>query len=614
MLERKTIMKQLLTGNEAIAQGVHDAGVHYASAYPGTPSSEILKNIAKYDDMIAEWAPNEKVAMESAIGASIAGARSFAAMKHVGLNVAADPFMTYAYMGVHGGFCFVSADDPGQHSSQNEQDNRNYARFAKVLLLEPSNSQECYDMARAAYELSERLNTTVMLRSTTRISHAKSLVETRKADKVEIQDMWDRPTNVAHFNAAPSTSKPNRRRLDERLKEMAQESEKSPFNIEEWNDSKIGIVTASAAYNYAKEVFGTEANFLKIGMSNPLPIEKIKRFAEKCETLYVIEELDPIMEEQIKAAGITCIGKEKIPVVDELNPGIIAKALLGKETAKVQINPEDLIPRPPTMCAGCPHRSLYYALGKKKNVFIANDIGCYSLGAYEPLFGLDSCICMGGATGSGHGVAKALKAKGSDMRVVSVMGDSTFFATGMNGLENAIYNQSNIILCVLDNRITAMTGHQENPGSGFTAQGEVSHIISIEDVARAFGCKHIRTFNPHNQEETNEALDWALGLDEPSVIISRYPCALKKYNASEIEEFGPLNRRFTVAQDVCIGCKKCTKTGCPAVIFQTDVKRSSIDQNQCMGCSLCAQVCPVKAIHPVGEPCQGTPRKDVQKK
>lgn len=607
-------MKHLLTGNEAIAQGVYDAGVHYAAAYPGTPSSEILKNIATHEDIIAEWAPNEKVAMESAIGASIAGARSFAAMKHVGLNVAADPFMTYAYMGVHGGFCVVSADDPGQHSSQNEQDNRTYAKFAKVLLLEPSNSQECYDMAREAYELSETLNTTVLLRSTTRISHAKSLVELRERKEVAIQDMWDRQTNVDHFNAAPSTSKPNRRRLDARQKEMLEASEKSPFNVEEWNDSKIGIVTSGAAYNYAKEVFGNAANFLKLGFTNPLPMGKIRAFAEKCETLYVIEELEPFMEEQIKAAGITCIGKEKIPTVDELNPGIIRKALLDEDTPMVQINPEDLIPRPPTMCAGCPHRSLYYALGKKKNVFIANDIGCYSLGAYEPLFGLDSCICMGGATGSGHGVAKVLKAKGSDMRVVSVMGDSTFFATGLNGLEDALYNKSNIVLCVLDNRITAMTGHQENPGSGYTAQGEVSHIISIEDVARAFGCKNIRTFNPHDQKETNDVLDWALGLDEVSVIISRYPCALKKYDASEIEEFGPLTRRFTVAQDVCIGCKKCTRTGCPAVIFQQDIKKSSIDQNQCLGCSLCSQVCPVKAIHEVGKPCEGTPRKEMAKK
>lgn len=606
-------MRKLLTGNEAFAQGVYDAGVHFAAAYPGTPSSEILKNIATHHDIIAEWAPNEKVAMESAIGASIAGARSFAAMKHVGLNVAADPFMTYAYMGVHGGFAFVSADDPGQHSSQNEQDNRNFARFAKVLLLEPSNSQECYDMARAAYELSERLNTTVMLRSTTRISHAKSLVELRDREDVAIQEVWDRATNTAHFNAAPSTSKPNRRLLHERQATMLAESEKSPFNVEEWNGSNIGIVSASAAYNYAKEVFGDQANYLKLGLTNPLPIEKIRAFADRCETLYVIEELDPFMEEQIKAAGIDCIGKEKIPAMDELNPGIIRKALLGEDTPTIAIDPKDLIPRPPTMCAGCPHRSLYYALGKKKNVFIANDIGCYSLGAYEPLFGLDSCICMGGATGSGHGAAKVFATANSDMRVVSVMGDSTFFATGMNGLENAIYNKSNIVLCVLDNRITAMTGHQENPGSGANAQGDITNIVDIGEVAKAFGCKHVRTFNPHNQKEANEVIDWALALDEPSVIISRYPCAIKKYKESEIKEFGALTRKFTVDQDVCIGCKKCTRTGCPAVIFQADVNRSSIDQNNCAGCSLCAQVCPVQAIHPVGEPCQGKPRKDVKK-
>lgn len=604
-------MKELLTGNEAFARGVIDAGVHFASAYPGTPSSEILKNIALDDRLVAEWAPNEKVAMESAIGASIAGGRAFASMKHVGLNVAADPFMTYAYMGVHGGFVFVSADDPGQHSSQNEQDNRNFAKFGKVAMLEPSDSQECYDMVREAYELSEELNTIVMVRSTTRISHAKSLVEIRERKEVPIQPLWDRATNMQHFGSAPSSSKPNRRLLDARQSKMRAAAEASPFNTVEDNGADIGIVTSGAAYNYVKEVFGDQANILKLGFTCPLPLDKIREFAGTVKKLYVVEELDPFMEEQIKAAGIDCIGKEVIPAVDELNPGIIAKALLGEDHKGIQIDPKDLIPRPPTMCAGCPHRSFFYALGKRKNCYISNDIGCYTLGGYEPLFCLDSGICMGSATAVGHGVAKILQQSGEEKRVVAVMGDSTFFATGMNGLENSLYNGSNLITVVLDNRITAMTGHQENPGSGFTAQGEISHMVSVEEVARAFGCNLIRTVNPHDQKATNDALDWAFAQTEPCVIISRYPCALKKYTEADLEEFGPLNRRFTVDQDVCIGCKKCTRTGCPAIIFQTEIKKSSIDRNQCLGCSLCSQVCPVKAIHAVGEPCLG---KETQKK
>lgn len=520
-------MKKLLTGNEAIAQGVYDAGVHLASAYPGTPSSEILKNIATYEGIIAEWAPNEKVALETAIGASMAGGRAFAAMKHVGVNVAADPLMTYAYMGVHGGFVFVSADDPGQHSSQNEQDNRFLAKFAQIALLEPSNSQECYDMIRAAYDLSEELNTTVMVRSTTRISHAKSLVELRERSVVPIKESWDRETNMMHFNAAPSSSKPNRRRLAERQNTMRAAAEVSPFNVEEINDTKMGIVTSSAAYNYVKEVFGDTVSILKLGFTNPLPIDKVKAFAGKVDKLYVVEELMPFLEDQIKAAGIACTGKDVIPTVDELNPGIIRAAILGEDTNILDPDPKDLIPRPPTMCAGCPHRSLYYDLGKRKNVFIANDIGCYSLASAAPLNGLDSAICMGGSTGSGHGASKIFNLKGEGKRVVATMGDSTFFATGMNGLENSIYNGGNLITCVLDNRITAMTGHQQNPGTGFTAQGDVAPIIEVEDVAKAFGCKNVRSFNPHNLDETKEVLDWAFALEEPSVIISRYPCALK---------------------------------------------------------------------------------------
>ena len=588
-------MKKLMTGNEAIAQGAWEGGLNFASAYPGTPSTEIIENLEKYNNLQAEWAPNEKVAVEAAIGASIAGGRALAAMKNVGVNVSADPIFTYAYMGVNGGFVVFSADDPGMFSSQNEQDNRHYARFAKIGLLEPSDSQEARDMAKASFALSEKLNSTIMLRTTTRVCHGKSLVEVGEREEAELKD-FDRKTGLMRFDAVPSVSKRLRVELEERLKVMADYSEQSQYNFEVDHGSPIGVITSGVAYAYCQEVFKDTVDYLKLGFTNPLPMKKIKAFAERHETTYVIEEVEPFIEEQMKAAGIRCIGKAVLPVMGEYSTRLLEERILGKTTPKFEFNRELLVPRPPTLCAGCPHRGFFYELGKIKNITINSDIGCYGLGGAEPLNAKDTCVCMGASAGTGHGFQRILDLKGKGTRAVAVMGDSTFFHSGMNGVLNILYNQSNTITCILDNRITAMTGQQENPGTGFTAHGEVSHIVSIEAVVRAFGAKHVTTINPHDLGEVKAAMKSALALEEPSVIITRYPCALKQYSPADMEEFGPLTKKFQVDEDVCIGCMKCTKTGCPAIHFQSDKRKSSINPAQCVGCSVCSQVCPVKAI------------------
>lgn len=588
-------MKELMTGNEAIARGIYEAGCHFATAYPGTPSTEILENLVQYKEIKSEWAPNEKVAMEAAMGASIVGGRSFAAMKMVGVNVGADPLFTYAYMGVNGGFMFVSADDPGMHSSQNEQDNRNYAPFARIAMLEPSNSQECYEMARDAFEISEKYNVTVMLRTTTRVNHSKSLVAYGQREEIPIKE-YNREMGRTRFDAVPALSRKLRVDLEKRLDVLKEYTENCPYNFAEYYDKKIGIVTSGVAYNYVKEVFGENASYYKIGFSYPLPINSIREFASQVDVLYVVEELDPYIENQLKAEGISCIGKEKIPAIDELNPNIIAKVLLGVEPQVISVEPQDLIPRPPTLCAGCPHRGFFYELGRVRNIMIASDIGCYGLGGAAPLNAKDTCICMGGSAGTGHGAQVIFNQKNNGMRAVAVMGDSTFFASGLNGLMDALYNNGNLITAILDNRTTAMTGHQENPGTGYTAQGEITEVINIENVVRALGCKNVREFNPHDLAATKETIGWALSLEEPSVIIARYPCALKKYTKEDLAAFGPLTRRFYVDEEKCIGCKRCTKTGCPALFFQSDKKKSWINPAQCVGCSVCSQVCPTKAI------------------
>lgn len=591
-------MKILMTGNEAIAQGAYEAGVHYASAYPGTPSTEILENIAPHKEIIAEWAPNEKVAVESAVGACYAGARTLTAMKHVGLNVAADPFFTMGYTGVNGGMVLISADDPGLHSSQNEQDNRYYARMAKVAMLEPSSSQECKDMVGAAMEISEKFDTLVMIRMTTRICHSKSLVETGERVEVPIRPYVK---NMPKYNVSPANAKALHLVVEKKLKELEKFSNETDLNYIEWNDKRVGVISAGVAYQYAKEVFGEGASYLKLGFTFPLPMEKIRKFAEEVETLYVIEELEPFMEEQIKATGIKCIGKEKIPNTWELNPDIVKKSVFGTENEVIDYDRTLAVGRPPTLCAGCPHRAFYYLLSKRKDTMITGDIGCYTLGGAPPLNAMDTCVCMGASVSMAHGAKKVFEKNNDKKRVVATIGDSTFFHSGMTSLLDVVFNKGNTITCILDNRITAMTGHQDNPGTGYTLQGDNTNIVEIEPIVRALGIKNIKTVNPLDQDETKAALDWAYGLDEPSVIISRYPCALKVYTQEDLEEFGPLEGYCEVDQGICIGCKKCVSTGCPAIVFLKDIKKSSINRVQCVGCELCLQVCPVKAISKVGE-------------
>lgn len=592
-------MKKFLTGNEAVARGVWEAGVTYASAYPGTPSTEILENVALYkEDIKAEWAPNEKVALETSIGASIAGARTMAAMKHVGVNVAADPLFTIAYTGVTGGLVLVSADDPGCHSSQNEQDNRYYAKFSKVACIEPSDSQESKDFMKEAFKISEDFDVAVLFRMTTRVCHSKGLVEFGERENFE---MIPYTKKADKFIAAPAAAKRLHPVVEEKLIRLEEYSNESPLNRFEWNDKKIGILTNGVAYTYAKEVFGDSVSYLKIGFSYPLPMKKIKEFADQVETLYVIEELEPFMEEQLKAAGIECIGKEKIPRVGELNPDIIAKALLGEERETLHIAEEKVVPRPPTLCAGCPHRGFFYALSKKKNVMITGDIGCYTLGATEPLNATDTVICMGASISMGHGAKQAFVKNGVDKRVVSVIGDSTFFHTGVNSLIDVAYNNGNTVSVILDNRITGMTGHQENPGTGYSLQGERAREIDIPSLVKAIGIEDVQLVNPLKLDEVDKCLEAAFEYEGPSVIITRWPCVLKKFSPEDIKEFDLKAETCHVLDEKCKGCRVCTRTGCPAISFNKDTKLAHIDPNMCVGCEVCLQACPFDAIEKVGE-------------
>jgi indolepyruvate ferredoxin oxidoreductase alpha subunit len=592
-------MKHLLTGNEALARGAYEAGVTYASAYPGTPSTEILENVAEYKaDIVAEWAPNEKVALETAIGASIAGARSLAAMKHVGVNVAADPLFTFGYTGVTGGMVLVSADDPGCHSSQNEQDNRYYAKFAKIAMIEPSNSQESLDYIKAAYDISEQFNVAVLFRMTTRVCHSKSIVEFGQRKEFPIIPYVKNP---GKYVASPATAKVLHPIVEEKLLKLEAFSNETPLNRIEWNDKKVGIITSGVAYQYAVDVFGTNASYLKLGFSFPLPMQKIRDFAAQVENLYIIEELEPFIEEQLKAAGISCIGKEKIPRVGELNPDIIAKALLGTDSQSIAMSADKKVGRPPTLCAGCPHRGFFYALTKKKNVMVTGDIGCYTLGAAEPLNMVDTVIDMGASISMGHGASMAFKKNNVDKRVVTVIGDSTFFHTGVNSLMHVAFNKGNTVNVILDNRITGMTGHQENPGTGFTLMGEETGQIDIPALCSAIGIQHVVTVNPLKLDDMSKVIDDAFAFDGPSVIITRWPCVLKNFTEQDIKEFKLVKSRCHVIDEKCKGCRVCTKTGCPAISFNKETKLASIDEHMCVGCEVCLQACPFKAIEKVGK-------------
>ena len=589
-------MKLLMTGNEAIARGAYEAGVRFASAYPGTPSTEILENVATYkEDIVAEWATNEKVALEAAIGGSIAGARTMASMKHVGVNVAADPLFTFSYTGVNGGMVLITADEPGMHSSQNEQDNRNYAKFAKIAMFEPSTSQEAKDMLKEAFEISEKYDTPVLFRVTTRLCHSKGIVECSDRVEVPIKEYIKNPKKNL---TVPAHARVRRVEIDDRMSKLLEYSNNTHLNNYEINDTKIGIVASGMCYTYAKEVFKDDASYMKLGFTNPLPMEKIKEFASKVDNVYVIEENDPFIEEQLKANNIKCHGKDIFPSYGELTPDVIRKSVFGKTNDTIDYNKDLVVNRPPGLCAGCPHRGFFYELGKRKNVMITGDIGCYTLGFAPPYNAMDTTICMGASLSSGHGAQKVFNMKENNkMRVVGVLGDSTFFHTGINSLLDVVYNKGNSISVILDNRITGMTGHQQNPGTGYTLQGDVTSEVNIEELVKACGVKHIRTINPNNLSQVKETLDWAFNLEEPSVIITRWPCALKKFSRQDIEEFNnPFTSKCSIDTDKCIGCKLCMKTGCPAISFKSEEKLVCIDKNQCLGCEVCSQVCPKDAI------------------
>lgn len=589
-------MKKLLTGNEAIARGAWEAGVRYASAYPGTPSTEILENLALYkEDIKAEWATNEKVALEFVIGASFAGARAIAAMKHVGVNVAADPLFTNAYTGVNGGLVLVSADEPGQHSSQNEQDNRNYAKFAKIPMFEPADSQEAKDMLKTAFDVSEQYDTPVLFRVTTRLCHSKCIVECEDRNEVNIKEYVK---NAEKTVTVPAHAKKLRVKVEERMIKLAEYSETTPLNFMEINGSKIGVVTSGCCYVFAKEVFGEDASYLKLGFTNPLPHKMMKEFASKVDKIYVVEENDPIIENEFKMLGIDCIGKDLFPYMGEMTSDVIRKALNGKTLDSIEYDKSKIVPRPPSLCAGCPHRGFFYEIGKRKDAVISGDIGCYTLGFAPPYNAMDFAVCMGASLSMAHGAQQVFNMKeDNNKRAVGVLGDSTFFHSGINSLMGALYNKGNAINIILDNRITGMTGHQENPGSGYTIQGEETSMVRIEDLVRALGVKNLRVIDPNDLKVVKETIDWAFSIDEPSVIITRYPCVLKKLSKEDKAEFsGAFTTKCKVDEAKCIGCKKCITVGCPAVSFNKESKKAVIDPNTCAGCEVCAQVCPVKAI------------------
>ena len=576
--------KHLMTGNEAIARGAYEAGVRVCSAYPGTPSTEIFENLPLYkDSLYCEWAPNEKVAAEVAYGASIAGVRSLCAMKHVGVNVAADPIFTAAYNGVGKGFVIVSADDPSMHSSQNEQDNRHYARAAKIAMVEPADSQECLDFTKAAFEISEQFDIPVMLRTTTRVSHSKSLVV--------LGERTEHPTeeyvkNIKKNVASPANALVNHPKLEKNLKALEEYACTSPLNTVEMNGTKVGVITASIAYHHAKDAFPADTSFLKLGITFPLPMALIRDFASKVEKLYIIEELDGYMEGEIKAAGIDCIGKELIGNMYELNPQIIEERVFGKKPEFKNLTVK-AAPRPPALCAGCPHRGFFYAISKQKNVIVSGDIGCYTLGSAQPFNAVDSVVCMGGGFSVGMGMAKALEAKGENKKVFGIMGDSTFFHSGMTGAAEIVYNNGNIIPVVLDNSITGMTGHQDNPGSGHNLRGEIATSIKIENVLAAYGYENIYIVDPLDLKAMEDAIKGALSSEKRAAIITRRPCLLIKRIKHDIQ-------LCVTDEEKCIGCKKCLKVGCPALMMKDG--KCKIDANQCVGCTVCAQVCPVGAI------------------
>lgn len=573
-------MKELMLGNDAVARGLYEAGCAVASSYPGTPSTEITEAAATYEEIYCEWAPNEKVAMEVALGASIGGKRSFCAMKHVGLNVAADPLFTASYTGVNAGMVIAVADDPGMHSSQNEQDSRHYAKAAKIPMLEPADSAECKAYAKLAYELSERFDTPVILRLSTRIAHSQSLVDREERVLPETRPY---EKNIQKYVMMPGMAKKRHPVVEQRTRALTAYAERADINCEIMGDTKIGVITSGAAFQYAREALGDGASYLKLGMVHPLPEEKIRAFARKVDELYVIEELDDVIESHVKKLGIAVHGKDVFPLCGEISQNRVAEAF-GKEVVSGKALEEEIPVRPPVMCAGCPHRGLFYTLSKNK-VMVSGDIGCYTLGAQAPLSAVDTTICMGASISGLHGFNKARGAE-SERKSVAVIGDSTFMHSGMTGLANVAYNGSNSTVIILDNSITGMTGHQQNPTTGYNIKGDPATKISLEKVCEAVGIRRVRVVDPYDLKACDAALKEELAAEEPSVIISRRPCALLKY----VKHAPP----FFVESDACRGCKSCMKIGCPAVSIKEG--RAVIDQTQCVGCGLCKSLCAFDAI------------------
>jgi indolepyruvate ferredoxin oxidoreductase, alpha subunit len=595
--------KHILSGNEAVALGAYQSGIKVASAYPGTPSTEILQNFATYKGVYAEWAPNEKVALEVAIGSAMTGVRTLFTAKHVGLNVAADPLMTLAYTGITGGLLMVCADDPGMHSSQNEQDNRFYARFAKIPMLEPADSQEAKDMVEAGLLLSEKYDTPTLLRMTTRVCHSKGIVEMDAANQAQIPTAPGFQRDLKKFVMIPAFAKLRHPLVLEREEKLKAVSETSPFNRMEMNDPRIGVITSGIAYQYVKEIL-PEASVLKLGMTFPLPIGMIREFAGKVDRLFVVEELEPYIEDEIRILGLAVEGKTFFSKLDELSPEAVAAGF-----AKAGVLPFDLpparekvpgseMPRPPLLCAGCPHRGLFYALNKMKAI-VHSDIGCYTLSVLPPLQSIDTTLCMGASISMAHGTAKAMAQAGIDDKrpVFAAIGDSTFFHSGITSLLDVIYNKGNVNVIILDNRITAMTGGQQNPGTGKTLQLEETNAVDIIALVKALGCARAREIDPFDLEGTQAALKAEIEHDGPSVLVTKRPCIqLFRQDPQAIR---------VVDTDACIGCKMCLKLGCPS-ISQGDIipdekgkkerRYSYIDASTCYGCALCEQVCKQDAI------------------
>ncbi len=579
-------MKQLMLGNEAVARGLYEAGCSFVSSYPGTPSTEITEAVAKYTEVYAEWAPNEKVAMEAAFGACMAGKRSFVGMKHVGLNVAADPLFTISYTGVNAGMIIGVADDAGMHSSQNEQDSRHYARASKIPMLEPSDSAEAIAFTKLAYELSEQFDTPVLMKMCTRVSHSQSVVEL--CDRVEVTKTYEK--NPAKYIMMPGNAKKRHPIVEARTQALADWAETADINrIEEGSDHSRGIITSSTSYQYVKEVCGDRYPVLKLGMIWPMPVQKIRDFAASVDELIVVEELDSFIEAHCQALGLKVTGKDLFPCIDEFSQNLVAEKLgLCAPTcgAKVQ---DPIPPRPPVMCAGCPHRGLFYTLAKNKITTLA-DIGCYTLGAVAPLNAIDSVICMGASISGTHGFTKALEGA-ADGNTVAVIGDSTFMHSGVTGLINVAYNESNATIIIVDNSITGMTGHQQNPTTGYNLKGDPCTKIDLETLCRAVGIRRVRVVDPYDLAETEKAIKEELAAPEASVIISRRPCALLKYVKH--------NKPVTVDSDKCRSCKLCMKIGCPAISMKDG--KATIDNTLCTGCGVCTQLCKFGAMNSAKE-------------